>query len=52
MPPNQAIAFEKQIKGWTRRKKEALIESNWVKLKEHSKCKNSTSHLNSQMESA
>lgn len=29
----QAIAREKQIKGWTRAKKEALITSDWEKLK-------------------
>ena len=34
---NQAIAFEKQIKGWARRKKEALINEDWEKLKEFSK---------------
>jgi len=27
-----AIAVEKQIKGWTRRKKEALIKEDWDKL--------------------
>ena len=27
--PNQAIAFEKQIKGWSRRKKEALINGDF-----------------------
>jgi putative endonuclease len=42
---NQAISFEKQIKGWTRKKKEALIASNWDKIKELAKCINSTSHL-------
>jgi len=42
----QAIAFEKQIKGWTRKKKEALIENNWHKLKELSICNNATSYLN------
>ena len=41
----QAIAFEKQIKGWSRKKKEALIEQNWEKLVELSACKNSTSHI-------
>ena len=41
----QAIAFEKQVKGWSRKKKEALIENNWDKLKELAICKNSTSHL-------
>jgi putative endonuclease len=37
---NQAMAFEKQIKGWTRKKKEAIIAGNWWKLKELSFCKN------------
>jgi len=32
-----AIKREKQIKGWTRAKKEALIEQNWEKLNELSK---------------
>jgi len=26
---NQAIAFEKQVKGWNRKKKEAIIAGNW-----------------------
>lgn len=43
---NEAIDFEKQIKGWTRRKKETLILRNWGKLKELAECKNSTSHKN------
>lgn len=43
---NQAIAFEKQVKGWTRKKKEAIINDNWNKLKELSICKNITSHTN------
>lgn len=29
----KAIAFEKQVKGWSRRKKEALMQSDWDKLK-------------------
>lgn len=32
-----AIAREKQLKGWSRAKKEALIEGNWNKLTELSK---------------
>lgn len=32
-----AIAREKQLKGWSRQKKEALIEGNWEKLVELSK---------------
>ena len=34
---NNAIATEKQIKGWSRRKKEALISENWDKLVLYSK---------------
>lgn len=34
---NQAIAFEKQIKGWRREKKEALINRDWDKLPDLSK---------------
>lgn len=34
---NNAIAFEKQVKGWSRKKKEALINSDWDKLKLFSK---------------
>jgi len=30
--PKQAIAFEKQVKGWTRAKKEALIKSDWDEI--------------------
>ena len=29
---NQAIKFEKKIKGWSRRKKEALIKGDWERL--------------------
>ena len=42
---NQAISFEKQIKGWTRKKKEAIINRNWAKMKELATCNNITSHL-------
>lgn len=35
--PNQAIAFEKQLKGWSKRKKLALIEEDWDKLVRYSK---------------
>ncbi len=44
--PRDAIEREKQVKGWSRKKKEALIEKNWDKLKEFSKCLNETSHEN------
>lgn len=30
--PNYAIMVEKQIKGWSRRKKQALIDENWEDL--------------------
>jgi len=42
--PSMAIKFEKQVKGWSRKKKEALIQRNWDRLKELSECKNETSH--------
>jgi putative endonuclease len=32
-----AIETEKKIKGWSRRKKEALINEDWDKLIEYSK---------------
>jgi len=35
--PEQAIAFEKQLKGWSRRKKLALINEDWDKLVVYSK---------------
>lgn len=35
--PNHAIALEKKLKGWSRRKKEALINQDWDKLVEFSK---------------
>ena len=44
LDPNQAIAFEKQVKGWTRAKKEAIINDEWDKLKILATCKNRTSH--------
>jgi putative endonuclease len=42
---NEAIAWEKRIKGWSRAKKEALITENWEKLQELSVCTNITSHF-------
>jgi putative endonuclease len=35
--PNLAITFEKKIKGWSRRKKQALIDQDWERLVRHSK---------------
>ena len=43
---NQAIAFEKQVKGWSRKKKEAIINDKWGDLKTLSKCLNETTHEN------
>jgi len=36
---NQAIAFEKQVKGWRRTKKEAIIRGEWHLLPELSRKK-------------
>jgi putative endonuclease len=35
--PTQAISIEKKIKGWSRRKKQALIDEDWDKLVKYSK---------------
>ena len=42
--PELAIAFEKQLKGWRREKKEAVINGEWDKLPELAMCKNKTRH--------
>ena len=34
---NQAIAWEKQLKGWSRKKKEALFIEDWDKIMELAK---------------
>lgn len=36
---NNAIAREKQLKGWSRKKKEALFERNWKLISELAKSK-------------
>jgi putative endonuclease len=41
---NQAISFEKQLKRWSRKKKEAVINGKWEELKNLAECKNATSH--------
>lgn len=41
---NQAISFEKQVKGWSRKKKEAIINDKWEELKKLSECLNETTH--------
>jgi putative endonuclease len=43
---NQAIAFEKQVKSWSRKKKEVIISDKWEDLKKLSECLNETSHKN------
>ena len=46
LDPKQAIAFEKQVKGWSRAKKEALIAGDWNKIVELAKCVNSSNSKN------
>ena len=36
---NNAIAWEKQIKGWSRKKKEALFKNDWEEIKKLAKSK-------------
>lgn len=36
---NRAIAWEKQLKGWSRKKKEALFKEDWEELKRLAKSK-------------
>lgn len=38
----QAIFFEKKIKGWTRAKKQSLINGKWDMLQILSECRNAT----------
>ncbi len=42
---NQAIAFEKQVKGWRRAKKEAIIRGDWHLLPELAKSYESKSEI-------
>ena len=42
--PNDAILWEKRIKGWSRKKKEALIKGDFEELKLLSNKKNHTIH--------
>jgi len=37
---NQAITWEKQLKGWSRKKKEALFKEDWGEIKKLAKSKN------------
>lgn len=45
---NQAIAFEKQVKGWSRKKKEAIINNRWEDLPELSKNRQKENPTNEQ----
>jgi putative endonuclease len=45
--PLKAIAFEKQVKGWSRAKKEALIKGDIEELKRLSKSKNASASSSS-----
>ena len=40
--PEQAIAFEKRLKKWSRVKKEALIKDNYDLIQSFSECRNAT----------
>jgi putative endonuclease len=44
---NDAIAWEKQIKGWSRRKKEALFNEDWNEIVRLSSLKGSNSNQSS-----
>ena len=46
---DEAIAFEQQLKGWSRAKKEALITGDWKKISELAKSKKT---LRQEMQSA
>jgi len=42
----EAIKIEKELKNWSRAKKEAFFNRDWNKMHELSSCKNKTSHRN------
>jgi len=49
---NQAISREKQLKGWSRKKKQALIQENWDELKRLSKSSTKPNRDNASTSSA
>jgi putative endonuclease len=49
--PMKAIRFEKQLKGWTRAKKTALINNNISLLKHLAECKNDSHYKNHKVQS-
>lgn len=44
--PLSAISFENKLKGWSKKKKQALIDSNWDRLKQLSVCRNDSHSSN------
>ena len=49
---DEAFYREKQVQGWSRKKKEALIKGEQNKLHELSECKNETHYKNAPFDSA
>ena len=43
---DHAFYREKQVQGWSRKKKEALFNDNWNEIRKLAACKNETSHNN------
>ncbi|MBE0423423.1 MAG: GIY-YIG nuclease family protein [Lutibacter sp.] len=43
---DEAFYREKQVQGWSRKKKEALIENNFSDLEKFSECQNESHHKN------
>lgn len=43
---DEAFYREKQVQGWSRKKKEALIEANYSDLEKFSACQNESHHKN------
>jgi putative endonuclease len=41
---NQAIYFEKKLKGWSKQKKEALIKGDFDMIETLAECRNATHH--------
>lgn len=50
--PSEAIKIEKQIKGWSHRKKQTLIDENWDNLIEFSKNYSENGHPNNRYKSS
>jgi predicted GIY-YIG superfamily endonuclease len=44
--PNEAVKAERQIKGWTRAKKEALIKGDFKLLHDLAECRNESNCIN------